>query len=285
MKALLLVLPLLLAAVSGCIIPGATGGKGVEIQTFEPSFPSVYSGEPVEFRMKIQNQGTVDAMDVTPRIIGLETWDTESTTCDSWDRIPAAVPEIGAPGGTANCRWVFKAPEVPKGLSTEHSPMVRLYYGYRTSVVKSVLLASSKELRLMNDRGDTIPVQTASQTAGPLQIDVRTEAPVRFWESYVTFPVSITVNNVGGGVVCRSVGSCDSEDDLNSLSLEIVTGSDISIKCDTDIELWQGKTNTLVCQATFTGLSDTGILQRTISINTNYGYYTDKTAQVKITSR
>jgi hypothetical protein len=285
MKALLIFLPILLVILSGCVTP--ISGNGVEILTFEPSFPTVYSGESVDFRIKIQNHGTVDAIDVTPRIIGLETWDAEGGTCDDWDRIPAAVPEIGAPGGSANCRWTFTAPEVPTGLSTEHSPIARLYYGYRTSVVKSVLLASSKELRLMNDRGDTIPVQTASQTSGPLQIDVKTEAPVRFWESHVTFPISITVNNVGGGVVCRSVNRCESDDELNMLSLEIEAGNDISISddCETDIELWQGKTNTLVCQATFTGLSDIGIVQRTLSINTNYGYYTDKTASVTITSR
>jgi len=286
MKALLLVLPLLIMAVSGCVFPGQTPGNGVVIVTFEPSFTTVYSGEPVDFRLKIQNQGTADAVDVTPTIIGLETWDTKSSTCDGWETIPAAVPEIGATGGSANCRWTYAAPEIPKGLSTEIYTTARVHYEYRTSVVKSIIFASSKELRLMKDRGEAIPAQTSSQTSGPLKIDIKTEAPVRFWESSVTFPISITVENTGDGVVCRSVGNCDPDDGLNTLSLVMEPGNDITISdCETDIVLWQGKTNTLVCQATFSGLRDMGTAQRTLSINTNYGYYTDKTAKVTVKSR
>jgi len=256
------------------------------ILIFEPSFPTVYSGESVDFMLNIQNQGTVDATDVKSRVIGLDTWDNEGGTCEEWERISPAVPDIGAPGETKNCRWTYAAPDVPQGLSTKYSPTIRLYYGYRTSFVKSVFFASSKELRTMMDRGQALPTQTTSQTTGPIQIDIKTEAPVRFWESSVEFPLAITVSNVGGGVVCPSQSDCESGQNTNMLSLDIESGNDISITdCETDIELWQGKTNTLVCQATFSGLSDVDTAQRTISIDADYGYYTDKTTQVTVASR
>ena len=287
MRTLLLALLPLLAATSGCIFPGGgAAGNGIVILTFEPGFPGVYSGEPVDFRLKIQNQGTVDAINVNPKIIGLETWYRESETCGEWQRVSAAIPEIGAPGESVNCRWTYSAPEVPAGLSTSYSPMVRVYYGYRTSVVKSIMLASSRELMQMRDRGQAVPVQSASQTAGPIQIDIKTEAPVRFWEGSVSFPITITVENIGGGVVCPSESDCEAGQNINGMRLEIVTGNDIDISdCDTNIELWQGKTNTLVCQATFSGMNTMGSAQRTITINTNYGYYIDKTSEVTVSKR
>lgn len=285
MKAVLLVLPVVIAVMSGCIGAGQNG-SGMVITEFEPSFSSVYSGEPVDFVLRVQNRGTVDAIDVTPRIIGLETWSKEGNTCEEWGRISAAEPSIGSPGESENCRWTFVAPDVPKGLVTEISPTVRLYYGYRTSIVKSIFLASSKELKMMMERGEAPPAQTTSQTLGPLQVEVKTEAPIRFWQGYVTFPIAITVNNVGGGVVCPNVGDCEFGNNLNHLKLDIELGSDVSIdECDDEIELWQGKTNTLVCQATFSGLSDVGMVQRTLTINMDYGYFVDKSTKVTLASR
>jgi len=292
MKALLIVLLPVLIAVSGCIIPGlpslgGSAGSGLAILAFEPAFPRVYSDEPVEFRLRVQNTGSVDARDVTPKIIGLETWDREADTCNRWDKISAAVPSIGAPGETANCKWTFVAPDVPRGLSTTYSPTVRLYYSYSTSVVKSIFLASSKELRLMKDRGDAPPAQTTSQTSGPVQINVKTDTPVRVWGDSVTFPITITINNAGGGVICPSVSDCESNQNLNKLRIEVRSDSDIVISdCDTgDVELWQGKTNTLICQATFSGLRDIGLTQSLITVKANYGYYTDRTTQVTVTKR
>jgi hypothetical protein len=285
MKALLLVLPVLIAAMSGCITP-ELGGSGMVITAFEPSFSNVYSGEPVDFVIRVQNRGTVDAIDVTPMIIGLETWSMDGATCDGWDRISSAEPSIGSPGESENCRWTFVAPDVPKGLTTDISPTVRLFYGYRTSIVKSVFLASSKELKLMMERGEAPPTQTMSQTMGPLQVDIKTEAPVRFWQGYVKFPIAITINNVGGGVVCPSVGDCENGNNLNHLKLDMEFGSDVDISdCENEIELWQGKTNTLVCHATFGGLSDVGLAQRSLSVSMDYGYYIDESTKVSITSR
>ncbi len=91
---------------------------------------------------------------------------------------------------------------------------------------------------------------------------------------------------IGGGVVCPSANDCESGRNQNKLSLEVETGSDITIsECDFEIELWQGKTNTLVCEATFSGLSDVGMLTRIMTINADYGYYVDKYTTVTITSR
>jgi hypothetical protein len=288
MKAPSIAFPLLILAViavSGCVSPAASG-NGMAILTFEPSFDTVFSGEPVDFRLRVQNTGTVEATDVTPKIIGLETWILDTDQCDGWDSISAAEPDINAPGETANCRWTYIAPDVPRGLSTKQSVTTRLYYGYRTSVVKSITLASTKELLLMKDRGQSAPVQTTSQTTSPLQIDIKTEAPVRVWEGSVTFPIAITVNNVGGGVACSSAYECKSNNNINKLFLDIKPGSDISIaECAPEIELWQGKTNTLVCQATFSGLRDSGLIQKTLTINTEYGYYIDKDTEITITSR
>jgi hypothetical protein len=280
---------LAVAAASGCVMPWEIGGSGsgVSIISFEPGFPSAYSGEPIDFRLKVQNTGSVDAVEVKPRITGLGTWRDSGGTCEEWERLSAPIPEIGAPGETASCYWTYEAPELPQGLSAAYSPMVRLYYGYRTSAVESVFLASSNELRSMIDRGIPVPGQKTSQTSGPIKIDIKPDAPIRFWEGSVTFPIAITITNVGGGVVCPSVGDCESGSSLNKLRLEIDSGSSISVSdCDLDeVTLWQGRSNTMVCKATFSGLGSTGSGQKQIRIDANYGYYIDGETSVKVNKR
>ncbi len=279
----------LVLLVAGCILDPVSGyGGGVVIETFDTPFSEVYSGEPVGFRLKVRNTGTRDASSIMPVITGLDDWVMKSDTCMmGWDTLGAADPSIGSAGGTENCEWTYFAPEVPKGLTSTYSPAVRLYYGYSSSMVKNIMFASSEELRLMKDSGQTIPVQTASQTSGPVQIDIETQNPIRFWGGMVTFPLKITIKNSGGGVVCPSVSDCEAGQNLNKISLDLSSSGDISFSdCEvSSIDLWQGKENILVCQATFSGLSDQETAQRTILINADYGYYVDSETTVRVTKR
>lgn len=281
-------LALCVLAASGCTMP-ASGSGGVVISYFEPSFQTVYSGEPIDFRLMVENKGTVDADEVSAKIIGLDTWQgsSEGGNCDtSLSSLAGAVPSIGAPGGSANCKWTYVAPEVPKGLSSGYSPTARVYYSYNTHLIKSLFFAPSREIRMMMDRGESIPSQTASQTQGPISIEIKGNTPMRFWEDSVEFPIAITITNTGGGVVCKSKDECDSDDGLSKLTVNVDGGNDIAMECgDEVIELWQGKTNTMICRATFSGLSDAGPSTRLIRVTASYGYYVDKQAQVTVQKR
>lgn len=286
MKLLLLtLLPFVIILISGCIQVPATGG-GLVINTFEPDFQQVYSGEPVNFRLLIKNTGSVDATEVNPIITGVDNWRITGGTCDEWSKISAAVPYLGIEGGSKNCVWTLEAPEVPTGLSTTHNPMVRLYYTYRTNVVKTVFIASSRELKRIEDSGGALPAETASSTTGPITMDIKSIGPIRFWESSVTFPLEITVTNTGGGVVCPTARDCENGQNWNKLKLDI-NGNGIAIsECELDeVSLWRGESNTFVCKITVGGLSDISSIMKTISTEASYGYFIDKTTSVTVSWR
>ncbi len=281
----LFALPLAIILVAGCIQVPATGG-GLIINTFEPDFLQVYSGEPVNFRLLVKNTGSVDATDVRPVITGVDNWRSAGGTCDEWNRISASVPYLGIEGGSKNCVWTLDAPEVPEGLSTTHNPTVRLYYTYRTNVVKTIFIASRRELKRIEDSGRALPAETKSSTSGPITLDIKSIGPIRFWESSVIFPLEITVNNVGGGVVCPTVNDCEDGQNWNSLKMEIEEEGITISECRLDeVTLWRGKSNTFVCKVTVGGLSDITSVMKTISIEASYGYFVDKTTSVTVSWR
>lgn len=285
MKFLLFALPVAIILVAGCIQVPVTG-EGLIIEVFEPDFLQVYSGEPVNFRLLVKNMGSVDATDVKPIITGVDNWRSAGGTCDEWRSISASVPYLGIEGGSQNCVWTLEAPEVPEGLSTTHNPIVRLYYAYRTSVVKTVFIASRRELKVIEDSGKALPAETKSSTSGPITMDIKSIGPIRFWESSVAFPLEITVNNMGGGVVCPTVSDCENGQRWNSMKLDIEGEEIIISECKLDeVSLWRGKSNTFVCDVTVSGLSDVSSIMKTISIEATYGYFIDKTTSVTVSWR
>ena len=72
---MLLLLPLaLVVAVSGCTNPGGgfATGPGVTIIDFVPELPSVFSGDQVNFLLKVQNQGESRATNVIAELYNIE---------------------------------------------------------------------------------------------------------------------------------------------------------------------------------------------------------------------
>jgi hypothetical protein len=303
-----LILCLLTVAVSGCT--SIQSGSGVVIEEFTPGFSEVYPGEPVTFLLKFKNLGSVEATSVHAELLGLdEDWAASSqglgrivngemlpqeTQCQyTGSGFSLTPPDLfyGTEGETGTCTWKYSAPEIPSGMGPTYDITARLYYNYRTDLVKSFTLASTDELLKLKQQGRGIPASTVSSTRSPVSIKAETIDPIRFWEGQITFPLKITISNTGGGMACLK-GMCKKEGDgheWNRLTLSI---DSMSGQLDVDcfgyedggiIEVWPNRDNAIVCDILATDLSQiTGYEERMLTISAEYGYFTDAGASVTI---
>ena len=306
----LILLLIAITAVSGCTSTGIETGNGVVIQEFTPAFSEVYPGEPVTLLLKFKNTGSVEATSVHAEVLGLdEDWAASSqglgdivggemlpqeSGCQyTGSGFSLKPPDMlyGTEGETGTCTWKYMTPEIPSGMNPTYDITARLYYDYKTEVVKSFTLATSEELFNLKQQGRSVPASTVSSTRSPVTIKAESTDPIRFWEerNSITFPLKITISNTGGGMVCLP-GQCKKSGDSSgwnrlNLNIEPLSGS-LSVDCfghGGEIEVWPNRDNTIVCDIEATGLSDiTGYEERTIRISADYGYFSDAKASIKI---
>jgi hypothetical protein len=214
------------------------------------------------------------------------------------DHLTLKAPDVtyGTEGETATCTWMYRAPGIPEGMNPEYPITARVFYDYRTDVVKSLTLTPAKELLSYNQQGRALPTGTVSSTRSPISIKAESRSPIRFWDSGdISFPLAITVSNTGGGMVClrdhckkASAGGHE----WNQLTLKIIPLSDglaVSDECErftgsgSTLEVWPGRDNTIICNIEASGLdSIVGHEERMLGISAEYGYFTDEHASVTV---
>jgi hypothetical protein len=276
MRRILLIL-LILVCISGCVEMGTvTTNYGVVIENFETDFDSLFSGEPVQFQIRIFNQGNTDATIENLEIVGIELggsgWTEIKNTCKE------LLNKVIISKTRKNCVWEFNSPMLDQGLSASYEPKLRLSYLYKTTTISSVTLGTSDELRRMKTMGKIIPTKT-STTGGPVSINVITTGPIKLSDGSVTFPIKIEVKNIGGGTVCE--GSCKQEN-WNKIKLNIKTDMKLTdCKKQEEVQLWKGQSNTIVCSLTAPSRIS-GIEEKIIEVSSEYGYITEKTTSLSI---
>lgn len=328
----ILIIPLLaILLVSGCTAGNTTSGTGVVVKEFAPEFTEIYAGEPVTFRLLMKNEGSVDAANVHAELLGLdEDWcnPTQGCTTSSGNRqekLPnedeckyggsgfnmlAPDTQRGTSGASHICTWTYKAPPIQKGFTITYTPIARTYYSYSGGVTKLITFGSSSELRRIQDSSGKLPVETKSQSSGPITVDIQTQGPIRFWsdEKMITFPLEITINNVGGGVACAydvstklipggsyEQDACKKDEKYkNKVFIKIDLGANskmsLSTECDgfksgKQLSLWKGQSNSVVCEVTATDLDPNGPSQKPINVQAFYEYYTDTSSSIKVIGR
>ncbi|MEM7815565.1 MAG: hypothetical protein QXN71_00420 [Candidatus Aenigmatarchaeota archaeon] len=309
--------------VSGCTQPPASG-KGVSLIDFGPDHPEVYSREPVTFRLLIRNEGYVEAKNAHAELLGIdEDWcsiqsgnkctpsqgkrlemlpneDLCRYTGNGFNLLPAD-RQAGTHGQEQICTWTYNAPPLDKGFKITYTPVVRVFYSYKSAVTKLITFGSSSEIRRIRDSGGSLPSETTSSTEGPVQISIETKGPIRFWEQKVVFPVEITIKNVGNGAPCAR----DSSDDTKKACKATVAGDEaknkarIKITMDRNMKLlgecagfeagvtlplYKGQ-NSFVCDMEASGLNFEGTVQKTIKAEALYEYFFDATSSITVIGR
>ena len=290
---------------SGCIQQGGSSGLGMVIKEFSVHPGKVKGGETFEIRMKARNEGSVNAYNVHAELYNTDLFisgNTLSISCTpavtcSQSRVLAGDPESGVGGGSLTCVWECEAPLIPEGTSVTFNPMVRLYYAYETHVIKSLTVVSQDELISIQDTGGALPLETISTTGGPIAMDIRTRAPIRFQrhEESVTFPVEVNIRNVGGGTACAASleggpDECEDTHNWNKVglffpeeNLGITWISCSGIDDNQIVELWEGREKSVMCKAIMPlNWGPSGIVQRSLEFMAAYSYFIDAGASVVV---
>ncbi|MCD6590685.1 MAG: hypothetical protein J7K72_01800 [Candidatus Aenigmarchaeota archaeon] len=286
---------LLAFSVSGCIAQKGAEHNGVIIEKFEPDLKDVFSGEDFQMLLMVRNTGSSVARNVYPELYNVGGVQSETRiscvkkSCASPFNLYPPDQEIGTTGESRVCVWQCSAPPVERGISMTFNPVVRVYYAYETDTVKTINLVLRDEIRNVNLDKLELPPETATSTKGPIKITIVTSGPMRFAkkQSELIFPVEILVENVGHGVACISDCKTSQTNERNKIRLYLSSKSMKFYDCDLErgeaaVDLWEGKTSKLTCSAHVYVNPKSKIIQKSIEIKAEYGYYIDKTTSILV---
>ena len=223
---------------SGCVnLPwGKTSAPttyGVVVNSFEPDFSEVESGDDVDLYLEIENNGGSKAEDVTAFLYNLGDLNNGQELSDNPYEFGSLEPpdeSANLPGDIGTKTWTLTAPELPKGVTQVYSPRVRLFYKYHTIASTDITVLTKSEYKRLKEKNQ-LPeaTPTTSITKGPLSITISAREPV-IYESGTRekFDVFITVGLIGQG----SVFSPDADYSNGEVSSDEL--DKIKIKIDTD---------------------------------------------------
>lgn len=278
MRIILPLVMLLVVLVSGCtMFTTVDYGNGVSIESFEPDFSEISSGEPVTFMAKVRNMGSAPATNVHLVVLGLEDMEDDMT----FERLIAPNKAANTPGETVSHDFKWEGPELPRGIIQRYTPTLRVSYNYRTTVVQSISLASRVELLRVKNSGNALPSETKSSTIGPIKLDITASGPIKFWESgEVVFPFKVSIDNVGGGILC-SDEECENQNEIE-LRISLDNGDLVDCEEEKTIKLWKGSSNSFVCEASVELDDDDYLTERLITVDSYYTYFIDKETTVTV---
>lgn len=270
--------------VSGCTtLPFVLSGNGVAIEAFESDFSDVFSGEQVDFTVKIKNIGSQLAKGGKIAFLGLEDWTSSFQRTCTFDALIAPTPSTE--GQSFLCSIQFIAPEVPDLVSVTYHPSARVAYTYSTTTLQHITIASQEEALKIEKGGGSLTTDTATTTQSPIAITTEAQGPIRVFENSLTFPLTITVTNVGGGTVCnQDYNDCDNSILWNTLDITTTMAGTRISDCSQALSLSSG-TNTITCDIPVSSLPTSGVVQRTIQVQSEYGYFVDKEITVAVKAK
>jgi hypothetical protein len=306
LKFLVLILPIAaIVLVSGCTNGrgGMVTGPGVVILNWEPDHTNVESGDDVQLRLKVQNQGGEEADNVrallTTLTFGGDEWlfkyGAEEELLKPYLLPPN--PSYGTSGEEVTFTWELSAPMLPEGITQTYSPGVRVFYDYVTTAVKPITLVNENELRQITDTGGALPTKPSQHSGGPLSVSVITGRHIKVSEEKPkTFPITIHIENTGGGIPYWSgqgsmlYGIPDESEYMVLLAVQLPPGLGF-VTCGEYagtgslqgeyVQLWKGRTADITCELSILTLPPVS-QEGTIKLYLTYGYAIDRATSVTV---
>ncbi|MFH1444890.1 MAG: hypothetical protein ABIF08_00170 [Nanoarchaeota archaeon] len=295
-KYILLLLPVAMVVIaSGCVGGGSgpTTGPGVAILNFEPDFSSVESGDEIRLYLQIQNQGEEQANNVKALLTGIDAVELNvDSVLKDFDYMIPPNTDYGTEGEIQQHYYRLTAPVMSQGQEITYNPKIRVYYDYETNANKQITLVNSNELRRLIQEGKSLPTGDTSYSAGPLSVNVATGKYIKArTEGGYYFPITITINNAGNGVVSKYQSNPTAEPIDYKVEMQLdLPGSGLSIDgCSADlagvntygVELWKGSSATITCRFNIINVPNTDE-QKTLNIKLKYSYYIDSSASFTV---
>jgi hypothetical protein len=312
LKLLLLLIPLFgVVAISGCTntTTGPTFGTGVTVLNWEPSLSSVESGDSLQLRLRIQNQGQMTAENVRAFLTGIVPgdWQIASGSSTPIAALAALAPPDRFQNTAGETREVLVnaiAPELPKGTTQSFTPQVRVFYDYVTTGSKLVTLVNNQELQRLQDQGKTLSSKDTITSSGPLKVTInagkflKTETGVGGTSR--VFPITIDIQNVGGGMMTTTnptggnptVGNPDYTVSFllgsSSNNIQFIPSSGMSGMSDPCgrnggfVQLWKGQTASVTCNVQIVN-PPLSTEDDNLIVTLGYTYYIDASTSVSVT--
>ncbi len=211
----------LVVVAAGCTDTGGdtevtvTPDQGMTIQEFS-AFPSTVtspSGSPatVNLRAVVQNTGGADAENVQMRIFnvpfgGSPSWSVSNGNDLSGGKkgmtfgggtLTAPDPDNGVPSTPREDSMDLEAPGLDSGTVIPYEFLAELQYDYQTTGISQIQLMSEERFQ---DTGASRTEASIDTSAGPIELDVRTNTPIIFYSgSNTASQLCVIVSNKGSG--------------------------------------------------------------------------------------
>jgi hypothetical protein len=318
MKKILISL-LAIVLVAGCTIPDlsnlggtttiGTSGKGLEITTFTAEPTPVYSNARVRITMEIENQGgtTVNRTKALSYLTGSNVnlgsgddkyWRSSTDTeYKPFTRDMRAADVVrGTSADTARFTWSLTAPVIPAGQTRTDTFYGRTYCDYTTGVNGNVWVYTEGEADAAKTSGRAMNRASFTSTSGPVGLGVKVSPdPVIYYSDTSggeTFSLYITVSNLASGTIYERGKDYSSTPfsindtqynqvwvsvDYDDVVLDLLNSPD----CQGKQELPAGKSTTLVCDFAISN-APTTFQSYPITIDADYGYFTERSATVTV---
>jgi hypothetical protein len=302
LKLLALVLPILaVVLISGCTTGGTGGarGPGVVILNWEADYTSVESGDDVQLRLRMQNQGGEQADNVRA-LITMLTFGGDEWMLRQGQSAQILLPEgyllppnprYGTEGETADYIWYLAAPLLPEGITQTYTAGIRVFYDYLTTATKPITVVNDNELRHLMDTGLSLPTQPSQHSGGPISVNVVTGKYIKVGDYGHEFPITIHIENTGGGIPywgaqqTMTYGILENEEYWVRLAIDLPPGLTF-VTCQEysggmGVQLWKGRNADITCKLAIP--TPPPVAQEgTIKVYIDYSYAIDRSTSITV---
>jgi hypothetical protein len=250
----------------------------------------VESGDNLQLRIRVQNQGELTASNVNAVITGIvpDEWRVSLNQANFGDLAPPDRVQNTA-GQIKQETFDAVAPNLPKGTTQQFTPQIRVFYTYRTTASKLITVVNDQELKRLQDEGKTLPSKDTTSSAGPLKVTINAGKFLKSKEAGLsfsrTFPITIDIQNIAGGVVSTQGTSVNDY----KVKFAIQTPSRLAIDCANSgsffsniVTLWKGQTATITCNVRINS-PPISSEEENIKVILDYDYYIDASTTVTVT--
>lgn len=295
------------------IIAGCTDGggnesastAGVQITNFSATPSQTFGGQSTQLSMAVRNQGGVNAENSYAKLYqapigdsgGQWSFENDGSKIVNIGTVRAGDPENNVPPQTKRQNWALNAPSLG-AQSIDYNFQTRLFYDYETQATTQIDLVQNDEY-IQGDYSPSRP--TTSNTDGPIQIEVNTRTPVRYYsDDGIDSDLCVTVRNEGQGTplappisdyVSRTNGDID-DINVDEGRDEVKISVQDSAGVDFGDEGEDGASHTVSLvgsrgnhcfDPTLPDPSTFSITQTVpITVTAEYGYYTDSSTTVTV---
>ena len=309
LKLLVLILPITaIIFVAGCTTPsGIATGPGVAILDWAPDHASVESGDEIQLRLQVQNQGGEQADNVRALItvisFGGDEWEFGGIQSQPYqllsDYLISPNPRYGTAGEKTDYIWYLYAPILPEGITQTYTPGIRVFYNYFTTAVKPITIVNDDELRHLADTGGSLPSQVSQHSGGPLAVSVVTGKHIKIDSdsSNKVFPITIHIENTGGGTPYWSGQSYmeytipEDKEYMINLGIQLPPGLTFADECanyastggpsGSVVQLWKGRSADITCKLMI-NQAPAVAQEGTVKLYLYYGYAIDRSTSVTV---